>query len=229
MRKIFKSSLFLVVLFSVSSAFAVPVTLSNTGSIGGTTIFSADLSSLGIGTINSITVADSNSGTGGSAGIFSGFDLDALFLDLDGNLATAADRIFASSFDFVAGTTRATASASLLPNAAHAGPTFGSLNATSVDLATATLNVFDAISVADVNSAFGFLTLGDGGSLTAFFNPEVLISSTLYLMTGEVGLGAGEAIAANIFVNEVSVPEPSSLVLLCIGMLGLAISRRRVK
>ena len=229
MRKILKSCVVLVVLFSFGSAFAVPVSLTNVGTTGGTTIFSADLSTLGLTVINSITVVDSNSGVGGSAGIFSGFDLDAIFLDLDGSLATAADRIFASSFAFLAGTTRATASASMMPNAAHPGPTFGSTDATTIDMATATLNSFDAVSVADVNSAAGFLTLGDGGSLTAFFNPGVLISSTIFLMTGEVGLGAGEAIAADIFVNEVSVPEPSSLILLAIGVFGLAVSRRRVK
>jgi hypothetical protein len=187
------------------------------------------LSSVGLSVINSITVVDSNSGVGGSPGIFSGFDLDAIFLDVDGDLTTALDRIFASSFAFAAGTTRPTLSATMLPNAAHPGPTYGSLDASTIDLATATLNALDAVAVADVNTAFGFLTLGDGGSLTAFFNPGVLISSTLFMITGEVGLGAGEAINAEVFVNEVSVPEPSSLVLLAFGLLGLGLSRRRVK
>lgn len=229
MRKIFQSCVVLSALFFVNSAVAIPITLNNLGNSGNTTIFGADLSSLGLSVINSITIVDSNSGVGGSAGIFSGFDLDAIFLDMDGSLATAGDRFFASSFDFLAGTTRPTISSVLLPNAAHPGPTFGSLSATAIDFATATLNSLDANSVADVNSADGFLTLGDGGSLTAFFNPGVLITATLYLITGEVGLGQGEAIDAEVFVNEVSVPEPSSLMLLALGVLGLALSRRKVK
>lgn len=229
MRKIIKSCVVFVVLSFVNTALAVPVTLNNLGTTGGSTIFGADLSSLGLSVINSITVVDSNSGVGGSAGIFSGFDLDAIFLDVDGDLTTVVDRFFASSFDFLAGSTRPSTGAAVDPTPAHPGPTFGSLDATTVDLATATLNALDAISIADVNAANGFLTLGDGGALTAFFNPGVLITSTLYLITGEVGLGAGEAINAEVFVNEVSVPEPSSLMLLALGVLGLGLSRRKVK
>jgi len=116
----------------------------------------------------------------------SGFDLDAVLLDFDGNLATTGDRYYASSYLFTAGSTRFTLDSSMLPNAAHPGPTFGSLNSTTIDLATATLNVIDGVSVADVNTANGFLTLGDGGTLIANFSPPVPVGATLFLLTGEV-------------------------------------------
>mgnify|MGYP000055267762 CR=1 FL=1 len=48
-------------------------------------VFRADLIGLGLSEIGSIKVTDDNSGTSGSAGAYSGFDLDALFLDLDGD------------------------------------------------------------------------------------------------------------------------------------------------
>ena len=52
-----------------------------TGTVAqGTTIFRADLSSIPLSEIRSITLVDSNSKTGGSPGHFSGFDLDAIKL-----------------------------------------------------------------------------------------------------------------------------------------------------
>jgi hypothetical protein len=68
-----------------ASAWAVPVSFTQlTGLTGGspaeTAVFKADLSSLGLGTILSITIRDNSGGLGGATGQFSGFDLDALKL-----------------------------------------------------------------------------------------------------------------------------------------------------
>ena len=143
-----------------AGAATVNVNFVNTGVVvGGSTIFRADLAPTGLTTVASVRIQDSNSGVGGAGGIFafSGFDLDALFLDADGNMATAGDRTFASSFLFTAGTTRPTfGDFTLQPNGAHPGPVFGSLNGTTIDHATATLSVLDGISNANVNFANGF-------------------------------------------------------------------------
>ena len=120
------------------------------------------------------------------------------------------------------------------PNARHPGPTFGSLNATTIDYATATLNTFDGVAIADVNQASGFLTLGDGGTLTANFVPAVEIPLSLFLVTGEVGTQTGEAIGAFVTVSD--VPEPSTfaltylagaLLLLPFGLRGIRCLRNR--
>lgn len=213
--------------FLAATAQAVPIALVAGPTVGGTLVFSGDLTGLGLTQVGSITVTDDGTPVGGANGIFSGFDLDALFLDVDGSLATAGDRFFASTFVFSAGTTRPTALASEMPTAAHPGPTFGSLDANTVDLATATLDVLDGVPVADVNVADGFLTLGDGGSLTANFGPAVPVGATLFLLLGEVGGQTGEGIGASIEVRETQIPEPATLALFGLGLAGLALARRR--
>lgn len=209
----------------------IPLTLVSAGTVDGTSVFKADLTGIAdLTQIGSITIRDDGSPVGGADGIFSGFDLDALFLDVDGNLATSADRYFATDFLFTAGSTRSTSLVSMQPNAAHPGPTFGSLNATTIDYATATLNSFDAVSIADVNSGYGFLTLGDGGEIVANFNPTVPVGASLYLMSGEVGGQQGEFLDAFVFVSKdpVSTPEPTTLLLLGIGLVSsLALRRSR--
>lgn len=96
---------------SASAAIVNPVFvdqgIDTTGTAESTRMYRADLTGLGLSEISAITVNDSNSGLGGSPGIYSGFDLDAIFLDIDGLLTTTADRIFATSFLFTAGMIRA--------------------------------------------------------------------------------------------------------------------------
>lgn len=222
MTKVCKYLVGTCVFLFATYAQAIPIILTNAGSQGGSTIFSADLNAAGVTSITNIVIVDDDNGIGGAAGIFSGADIDAVFLDADGSLATDTDRIFASSYAFSAGTTRATSDPNWLPNASHPGPTFGSLDASTIDLATATLDLFDGVSIADVDLANGFLTLGDGGSLTAFFNPAVTVSGTLFLLVGEVGLN--ESLGAEVAVN---VSEPATLLLFGLGILALGISRRR--
>lgn len=217
-----------ILLSTTTHAASIPLTLVSDGTSGGTTIFKADLTTLSITEIASLTVTDSNSQTGGQGGIFSGFDLDAVFLDGDGLLTTSGDRTFGSAFVFNAGTTRSTTNPNLLPNTSHPGPTFGSLSDSVIDLATATLNDIDGVAVADVDVAAGFLTLGDGGSLGINFSPGVSIPSSLFLVLGEVGTTTGELVDASVTISDQTIPVPATVVLLGLGALGIGIRRRRL-
>jgi hypothetical protein len=146
---------------------------------------------------------------------------------------TTGDQIAASSYLYTAGAVRPPSGAAEMPNATHPGPLFGSSDATTIDHATATLNVLDGISIADVNSAFGFLTLGDGGTVTAIFAPGVAVGATLFLLAGEVG-GNGEDLLATVAVSDQApgeVPLPAALPLFAtgLGIMGLAGWRRKRK
>lgn len=193
----------------------------NTSSAQGTRVFGADLSGLGLTEIRAITITDSNSGLGGSGGIYSGFDLDAMFLDVDGDLTTTADRYFASGFEYSAGTARP---GSYAPPSPSGGPMNGAFSPTQVDTGWATLNDIDAIWFGQ-----GSLSLGDGGILTAVFDDPIQILSSLYLFVGEVSGDPGEMVTGSIKVADQvpPVPLPATAPLLMAAVGFLAFRRRR--
>lgn len=186
----------------------------NSSTATGTRLYRAELTGLGLSEIAAIKINDSNSGSGGSPGAYSGFDLD-------GDASTLSDQIYASSFLFSAGDLRP---GGLSSNTA--GPTNGSASGTSVDEAFATLNAVDALWFGP-----GSLTLGDGGSLTALFSPEVSIGASLYLFVGEVSGDPGETVTGLIEVLDIpptsAVPLPASLLFLLTGLGALALRRSR--
>ncbi|WP_299472724.1 hypothetical protein [uncultured Roseibium sp.] len=219
-----------ILLVSVSSqAASVMPTFTDqgidtSGTATSTRMYRADLTGLGLTEISAIKLTDSNSGVGGSTGIYSGFDLDAIFLDVDGLLTTDGDRFFADSFQFSAGTTRPGGFQGPSPSG---GPTNGSIDATTVDEAAATLNDIDGIFFGP-----GSLTLGDGGILTAIFSPKITVGSSLYLFAGEVSGDPGETLTGLVEISDTPptvVPLPAALPLLAggLGLLGLAGFRRR--
>lgn len=224
-------ALVLAALMYTAPASAVPVGLTKlTGLTGGTlaqtSVFRADLSGLGIGEILSITINDNSAGLGGAPGQFSGFDLDAIILstNLCATAACAAAATQLPVFDYAAalftpGAQRAPADAKLFGTDA-AG--------TGVDNTVATLGAFDGESTTAVPGADGFISMGDGGILSFNLTAAVTISAPLYLYLGEVG-DNGEAIASDIEVSNLRVPEPGSLTLLGIGLLALGFlgTRRR--
>ena len=236
MRKeiVFIAALLAVLSVSVAAqADVFNLTLTDFGFYGTsrTRVFGADLTTIaGLGQISSVHITDDGTMFGGASGIFSGFDLDAVFLDEDGDLTTASDRHFATQYGFTAGSTRATTASWLQPDTNHPGPTFGSLDATNVDETTATLKIMDAVSIADKNVADGFLTLGDGGRLVASYFPDIVISQSMYLFLGEVGGQCGEFVNASVEISNTPVPEPTPLLLIGIGIIGLAgFGRRKLK
>lgn len=193
---------------------------------GQTGVASAALNGLGLGTIASVSISDNNVGIAGSPGIFSGFDLDFVYIDLDG-VYGGADQVLGTVFIFNTGTTRATADPNFLPTLAHPGPTFGSLALNSIDPALSTLNVRDGSfpAVFNADNSSGWLTLGDGGTLLIGFGAGVVLTGTERLFIGEVG-GNGEIVDASATASDQPIPVPGTLALLALGAFGLGITRR---
>jgi len=211
-----------------STAHAASVTFTKLtgvtgGSPAGTAVFRADLSTLGLADIFSITITDNSFGLGGAVGQFSGFDLDAIRLSTtncaDAACAAAAPSAGAINFAsalFPPGAQRPTVDAKLFGT----GPAGNTVNG-----AVATLGTFDANSTTDATAA-GFLSMGDGGQLR--LNLAGALSTTgLYLYIGEVG-DNGEVAAGSVEVSDQPVPEPVTLCLLGVALLSVA-SRRRAR
>jgi hypothetical protein len=231
----FITKLILLLVSTASSAAVVELSviagenINTTGSDLDTQVLRADLTGIDdLDVVGSVTIRDDGSPTGGGSGVFSGFDLDAVFLDRDGSLATTADRFFPTSYIFSAGSTRPTADPTQLPTAEHPGPTFGSIDATTIDFETASLNELDAFirSSNQINTGDGWLTLGDNGQLIINFSEVISTSEPLTLILGEVGGQPGEGLGASISVSSSVVPLPASIYLFTSGVLGVfAMSR----
>jgi hypothetical protein len=205
----------------------------------GVYILRADLVASGLASIESLAIQDLGTGLQGATGIFTGFDLDAIFLDVDGNVGTSNDRHFATGYQFAVGSILVSGDPAHRPTGTRRGPVFGSTNGTTISHTLATLDKLDAVSIADVNQARGFLSLGSGGTLTLLFDTSVTVGDSLFLIAGEVG-GNGETLRAATLTGTpvpppphgpsapAPVPGPAALPLLAsaLGLLGWAGLRR---
>jgi hypothetical protein len=127
------------------------------GSPAATAVYKADLSGITTTTgLQSLTITDNSSGSGGSPGQFSGFDLDAVILSYD--LFTDATSINTATalnlFNYTGG--------SIFTPGAQRTPTDTKLFGTDssgikVDNSVATLGSFDGNSTTAIPGALGFL------------------------------------------------------------------------
>ena len=194
-------------------------------SAAATAVYKGDLSSVGLGTFQAITINDVSGGSGGAPGQFSGFDLDAIKLSTT-DCATAACAAAApgmSLFDFVSGvlfapgTQRAPVDAKLFGT----GPT-----GNTVDNSVARLGLFDGVSTTGPTAA-GFVSMGDGGAMA--FNLTSAASTTgLFMYIGEVGdNGEVAGSAFNLLQNPVPEPETYALMMAGLGVVAWVTRRQR--
>ena len=227
-----RSSILLLLSTLCAGAATLPITFTKLGGVTGgtnqgTAVFKADLSSVPLSEILSITIGDNSSGLGGATGQFSGFDLDAIVLSTS-DCATAAcvemlpaNNIFdfLGGIVFVPGVQRAPAD----PKLFGTGP-----GGNTVDLAVATPGDFDAENTAAIPGADGFVSMGDNGRLS-FNLSGPLNPAGLFLYIGEVGdngeVAAGQVTIADERVPD--VPEPSTFALLASGLAVIAVVRKR--
>ncbi len=190
---------------------SIPIVFEKIGRAGGSDIFRADLSNLGID-LKSLTIADGNTKIGGAGGTASGFDLDAIALSriflpsvtsgTNLNLFSTLQPLSAFDFSNASITFRPGTQRPPTISAFPYGESLdGAANGVLVDNSQSTLGRFA------FGPDAGSLTLGDGGSISFDLTGPVKTEGPLYLYIGEEG-ATGETVVGSINVSPDNV-EPT--------------------
>lgn len=209
---IFMLFLFLCLFFSCSrKKDPLPpgekITLEQYGETGQTSVYRADISHIPLKSIKTIIAQDSSSG-GGSDGIYSGFDIDFLLLDMDGDFETKNDQIYPleeEATKISPGKVRNPAGTVFKPTKKRPGILFGLNAGNGIDFYLATISIPDAVyeNINEPDSCSGWLSLGDKGTLYAHFGLKNIDRyPTMFLFIGETGTGFQEHLDAVVHIIE---------------------------
>ena len=208
-------------------AFGIELDLQFTGNQGQSSIYRTAISGTQLQEIQAIELTDAKAG-GGSDGVYSGFDLDFVILDRDGDLSTTNDQIFpiVANSTVSSGGIRNPQSTSFVPTSLRPGILFGLDAAGEIDASLATLSTRDAVFFPGnpVDSVSGWVTLGDGGRISISFPLTTLDSAEeIFLFVGEVGANNDEFLAATVevFSGETSLEISTAVELRFVTQVGV--------
>ncbi len=189
----------------------VDVPMSFYGVLGQTTVYSSHVTDLPAGFLDSVVFTDRNK-KGGSSGVFSGFDLDFVLLDVDGVFNNGDEFAVVAGADLQLGDVRNRVATRFRPTDAHRGELFGLDAAGAVVPSVATLSTYDASYVAGaqlaVDSSHGWVSLGDGGELDLSLERiSTRVYPDLHIYVGDAGLNdeSMDAVLQLRFVPEVDL------------------------
>ena len=166
----------------VAQAVNIPITMEWDSVIGQTTVFRGDITVADASLIPEVLIVDGGLG-GGSSGVFSGFDLDFLLFDSDGDFSTTGDQITpltGEQTEVFPGLQRpgigpvGPVPSIYQPTLMHPGDLFGVDEAGLIDHATATLGTLDTVYIPgyylSVDSSNGWVSIGDDGEIVVSFD-----------------------------------------------------------
>ncbi|TQV78120.1 PEP-CTERM sorting domain-containing protein [Exilibacterium tricleocarpae] len=160
-----------------------------------------------------------------TAGVTQAAPATAVPAALERGAQLPGEQLLASGLELLAGAE--TGSTALLLNSRRPSPTFGSLNPATIDLAHTTLDVFDAVPIADRATADGFVATPDGRLFAAFLEPGVVEDGALLLAATAAARQPEEEEIVDTAILAGATPEPGTLVLLALGLASLVVARNR--
>jgi len=202
----------------VAQAVNIPITMQWDGVIGQTTVFKADITLPEDSLIPQVRIVDDGLG-GGSSGVFSGFDLDFLLFDADGDLSTIGDQTAPltgpGTVVFPGDWRPADVPPSIYqPTMMHPGDLFGVDQAGLIDHATATLGTMDAVYIngpyLSVDSSDGWVSIGKDGEIVVSFDVVSLgQGETITLFVGRTqNAPAGVPTLIDATVEAIVIDQP---------------------